>query len=268
MYSCIQTSVTDLKITPVVTSSSDAGLLHRLPPELRNWIYERCLIPHEKPYQVEKVTKPSQTRFLFSKGLADIASPDLAARRSIVGEPALLRVSSALRRETVSIFYGTHAFRLRDAALLRDWLVYIGSERRAALRNVQCMEHPAPLKRLFSRFESPPLYHTLHALEYFEIRLAQDDLEISAGALNFPLCIRCSNGGEWQVCSCGALRHLDFEIWSNAVDVARRLSDQDWQSYVDIRLAVEKIRASLMKSRPSHYDAALAHELAFESVNG
>jgi hypothetical protein len=100
------------------------------------------------------------------------------------------------------------------------------------------------------------------------MRLAQDGLEISAGALQFPLCVRRSKDHEWQVCSCGTLRHVDNEIWSNASDVARRLSDHDWQSYVDIRLAVEQIRASLMKSRSNPYDAALAHELAFESVNG
>jgi hypothetical protein len=214
------------------------NVLYKLPAELRNWIYEACLLPREKPYQVEKVVKPNQTRFVYSK---------------------------AIRCETVSIHYGTNIFRLLNIAILKDWLDYIGSERRAALRYVQCMELPPPLTPLFLRFRAPPLYHALHALEYFEMTLARDDLEISAGALHFPLCVRRPRGHEWQVCFCGPLRHVGNEIWSSASDVARRLSDQDWSSYVDIRLAVENLCTSLMKSRSSDYDA---HELAFESVNG
>jgi hypothetical protein len=244
------------------------NLLHKLPAELRNWIYEACLIPRERPYQVEKVVKPRQTRFVYSKGLADMAMPMTVPPRLLVQEPALLRVSKAIRRETLSMHYGTNTFRLLNIAILKDWLVYIGSERRAALRYVQCMELPMPLTRLFLRFKAPPLYHTLHALEYFEMRLAQDDVEISAGALHFPLCTRRPRGHEWQACFCGPLRRVDNEIWSNAPDVAKRLSDQDWQNYVDIRLAVEKIRTSLMKNQSGHYDQGSAHELAFESVNG
>lgn len=197
-----------------------------------------------------------------------MAIPSIVPPRLLVQEPALLRVSKSIRRETLSIHYGTNTFRLLNVALLRDWLVYLGSERRAVLRYVQCMELPIPLTRLFLRYKAPPLYHTLHALEYFEIRLAQDGLEISTGALHFPLCFRRSKGQKWQVCSCGTLRRVDNEIWSSASDVARRLSDLDWQSYVDIRLAVEKIRISLAKKQSGHYDQGLAHELAFESVNG
>jgi hypothetical protein len=244
------------------------NLLHKLPAELRNWIYEACLIPRERPYQVEKVVKPHQTRFVYSKGLADMAKPMMVPPRLLVQEPALLRVSKSIRRETLPMHYGTNTFRLLNIAILKDWLVYIGSDRRAALRYVQCMELPMPLTRLFLRFKMPPLHHTLHALEYFEMRLAQDGLEISAGALHFPLCVRRPRGHEWQACFCGPLRRVDNEIWSNASDVARRLSDQDWQSYVDIRLAVEKIRAALIKDQSGHYDQGLAHELAFESVNG
>ncbi|KAM0702128.1 hypothetical protein Q7P35_011038 [Cladosporium inversicolor] len=257
-----------LKSCPIANPSSTTGNLHKLPAELRNWIYEACLIPRDKPYQVEKVVKPHQARFVYSKGLADMAMPMTVPPRLLVQEPALLRVSKAVRRETLSIHYGTNTFRLLTVAILKDWLVYIGSERRAVLRYVQCMELPIPLTRLFLRFKAPPLYHTLHALEYFEMRLAQDGLEISTGALHFPLCFRRSKGHEWQVCSCGTLRRVNNEIWSSASDVARRLSDQDWQSYVDIRLAVEKIRASLIKNESGHYDQGLAHELAFESVNG
>lgn len=257
-----------LKSDTNATQSSAAELLHKLPAELRNWIYEACLIPREKPYQVEKVVKPHQTRFVYSKGLADMAMPSMVPPRYLVQEPALLRVSRSIRRETLSIHYGTNTFRLLNIAILKDWLVYIGSERRAALRHVQCMELPISLTRLFLRFKAPPLYHTLHALEYFEMRLAQDGLEISTGALHFPVCVRRPIGHEWQLCFCGGLRRVGNEVWSNASDVARRLSDYDWRSYVDIRLAVEQIRASLRKSRPNHYDAVLAHELAFESVNG
>ena len=257
-----------LKSDPVATQSPAAELLHKLPAELRNWIYEACLIPREKPYQVEKVVKPRQTRFVYSKGLADMAMPSMVPPRLLVQEPALLRVSKSIRRETLSIHYSTNTFRLLNIAILKDWLVYIGSERRTALRHVQCMELPAPLTRLFLRFKAPPLYHTLHALEYFEMRLAQDDLEISTGALHFPLCLRRPIGHEWQLCFCGGLRRVDNEVWSNASDVASRLSDYDWQSYVNVRLAVEQIRTSLMKTRPIHYDAARAHELAFESMNG
>ena len=257
-----------VKTNPVATQSSTAELLHKLPAELRNWIYEACLIPREKPVQVIKVVKPHQTRFVYSKGLADMAMPSMIPPRYLVQEPALLRVSKSIRHETLAIHYGTNTFRLLNIAILKEWLVYIGSDRRAVLKYVQCMELPIPLTRLFLRFKTPPLYHTLHALEYFEMRLAQDGLEISAGALHFPLCVRRSKDHEWQVCSCGTLRHVDNEIWSNASDVARRLSDHDWQSYVDIRLTVEQIRASLMKTGSNPYHAALAHELAFESVNG
>lgn len=263
MYSTTQPK---LKTNPIAIPSTTAeNLLHKLPAELRNWIYEACLLPREKPYQVEKVVKPNQIRFVYSKGLADMAKPPMTPPRLLVQEPALLRVSKAIRCETVSIHYGTNIFRLLNIAILKDWLDYIGSERRAALRYVQCMELPPPLTPLFLRFRAPPLYHALHALEYFEMTLARDDLEISAGALHFPLCVRRPRGHEWQVCFCGPLRHVGNEIWSSASDVARRLSDQDWSSYVDIRLAVENLCTSLMKSRSSDYDA---HELAFESVNG
>jgi hypothetical protein len=257
-----------LKTNPVATPISMAENLHKLPAELRNWIYEACLIPREKPYQVERVVKPHQTRFVYSKGLADMALPLMEPPRLLVQEPALLRVSKAIRHETLSMFYGTNTFRLRDAATLKDWLVYIGSDRRAALRNVQCMELPDPLKRLFLRFRAPPLYHTLHALEYFEIRLAQDGLEVSAGSLLFPLCTRHIADHEWQVCFCGVLRRVGNEVWSSASDVAKCLNDQDWQSYVDIRLAMNQMRDSLMKSPSSCYDMMAAHELAFEGVNG
>ena len=257
-----------LKPDLVATPSSVAENLHKLPAELRNWIYEACLVPREKPYQVEKVVKPHQTRFVYSKGLADMALPMMVPPRLLVQEPALLRVSKTIRHETLSMFYGTNTFRLRDAAILKDWLIYLGSERRAALRNVQCMELPDPLKRLFLRFRAPPLYHTLHALEYFEVMLAQDGLEVSAGALHLPLCMRHLAHHEWQVCFCGVLRRVDNEVWSSASDVAKCLSDQDWQDYIDIRLAMNQIRDSLMKSRSKRYDAVLAHELAFEGVNG
>lgn len=257
-----------LKTNPVATPSSTTGNLHKLPAELRNWIYEACLIPRDKPYQVEKVVKPHQTRFVYSKGLADMAMPTIVPPRLLVQEPALLRASKLIRRETLPMFYGTNTFRVLNFAILKDWLIYIGSERRAALRKVQCMELPDPLKRLFLRFKSPPLYHVLHALEYFEIRLAQVDLEIPAGALHFPLCIRRAADHGWYVCFCGVLRRVGNEVWASPSDVAGRLSDQDWQSYVDIRLAVEKIRASLMKDESGHYDQGRAHELAFESVNG
>lgn len=257
-----------LKTSTVATQSPVAELLHKLPAELRNWIYEACLIPRQQPVQVEKVVKPHQTRFVYSKELADMTMPSMAPARFLVQEPALLRVSKSIRRETLSIHYGTNTFRLLNIAILKDWLVYIGSERRAALRHVQCMELPTPLTRLFLRFTAPPLYHTLYALEYFEMRLAQDGLEISTGTLHFPLCVQRPIGHEWQLCFCGGLRRVDNEVWSNASDVARRLSDYDWKSYVDVRLAVEQIRTSLMKSGPAHYDAVLAHELAFESVNG
>jgi hypothetical protein len=90
----------------------------------------------------------------------------------------------------------------------------------------------------------PPLYHMLLAMEIFEATLAQQGHGVLKGVLRFSLFKSSLSGYSRQVYfrgwteidppGTGAL------FWSSGFDVAERLSDQDWQSYIDVRLAGSK----------------------------
>jgi hypothetical protein len=163
-----------------------------------------------------------------------------------VSEPALLRVSRATRHETLPMFYGANTFRLHHADFLADWLLCIGNERREALRRAECIGLPACIECLFMCSMVPPLHHMLLAMELFEATLAQEGLGVLAGVLRFSLFKSSLSGYSRQVHfrgwtevnppGTGAL------FWSSGFDVAERLSDQDWQSYIDIRLARNRYR--------------------------
>jgi hypothetical protein len=101
--------------------------IHDLPAELRNQIYELCLLRHDGSFQVGKVTRDGPTQFLFSKQPAGRNAPIfhhqsphptgtsvlfMALTNFSVSEPAVLRVSRATRHETLPMFYGANTFRL------------------------------------------------------------------------------------------------------------------------------------------------------------
>jgi hypothetical protein len=246
---------------PTETYAPRTKGIHDLPPELRNQIYELCLLRHDGSFQVVKVTRDGPIQFLFSKQPAGRNAPIfhhqsphftgtrvpfMALTNFCVLEPALLRVSRATRHETLPMFYGANTFRLHHAHFLSDWLCYIGNERREVLRKVECLELPACIESLFMRSMVPPLHHMLLSMELFEATLAQQGLEVLTGVLRFSLFKSSLSGYSRQVHfrgwtevnppGTGAL------FWSSGFDVAKRLSDQDWQNYVDIRLAKSRDR--------------------------
>lgn len=261
----------DAQVSPAATCSSIKGL-HKLPPELRNQIYELCLLRHDKGFQVGEVTNNGSTHFLFSKEPTDSRAPYLstssppadtrvafmALTHFSVSEPALLRVSRAIRRETLPMFYGMNIFRLHNIELLKDWLSYIGHKRRAALRNVECVELPPSMERLFIRFLAPPLYHMLLAIEVFEMTLTRQALGLLPGALRFSLFKNSLSGYSHQAYfqGCreandeGFLMPLKY-FWSSGFDLAERLSDQDWQCYVQLRLAKNRDSRVTEEQSPS-----------------
>jgi hypothetical protein len=90
------------------------------------------------------------------------------------------------------------------------------------------------------RFMVPPLHHMLLAMDLFEATLAQEGPGVLMGVLRFSLFKSSLSGYSRQVHfrgwtevnppGTGAL------FWSSGFDVAERLSDQDWQSYIGVRL--------------------------------
>lgn len=148
-------------------------------------------------------------------------------------KPALVRVSRTTRREALPMFYGMNTFRLHNLELLKDWLLYICQKRRAALRNVECVELPSSMEHLFIRFLAPPLYHMLLAIEAFETTLAQQGLGVLPGALRFSLFKHSQPGCSHQAYFRGRrdTDEMGFRIpleysWSSGFDLAKRMSDR------------------------------------------
>jgi hypothetical protein len=244
---------------PIETYASKTKGVHDLLPELRNHIFELCLLRHDGSFQVGKVIREGSTQFLFSEQPAGrnppifhcesrqptgTRVPFMALTNFSVSEPALLRASRATCHETLPMFYGANTFRLHHADLLGEWLFHINTERRKALRNVECIGLPACIERLFMRSMVPPLYHMLLAMELFEATLAQQGHGVLKGVLCFSLFKSSLSGYPRQVYFRGWTEFnppgTGVLFWSSGFDVAERLSDQDWQNYIDVRLARSK----------------------------
>lgn len=124
-------------------SAQDGCRLLLLPPELRNRIYELVLIDQDDRIQA-----------LFGD---DYDSKETAADLS---QPALTRVSRAVRKDTLPIFYGQHTFYL--------WLDHSGAKR----TYTKWMTAIEARVRLF-RLVKLVMCHNHHAL-FFAVRTGAD----------------------------------------------------------------------------------------------
>jgi hypothetical protein len=175
-------------------------LFLKLPPELRNRIYELVLV-EEKPIQIstwaqsQKPCRPSWCDLMHTLDGQLIAH---------LREPSVLEVCKQIRTEGLPIFYGQNVFfgDTPDSHRWVEWLAQLGPKKRAMVKNMQLT---CPYERTWDYQHvnghvpgsvTPVLAETLEDVRH---SLGAHGLDISDGVFQFELYWPLSGGEEWRL---------------------------------------------------------------------
>lgn len=238
--------------------------LFKLSAELRNQIYELCLI-YDRPLFISCTVRqqPNGAKSYnpnYSRGPK--TPPRLHPR-----EPGLLRVSRRIRSDALAMFYGRNAFQAPDADLMKFWLFYLGSERRGMLTAVRCgtkLQEGASFQHFMAWHSSDDWGCRIGSTSYRTsgwtlIDIERVEAELERGRLTIP---------EGALRVLGYLETLKDEVksscdprfmWMSAAATADGMSAQEWERFKKFRVASSAQRK--LEERESEIDYASSLQL-------
>ena len=169
--------------------------LLNLPAELRNKIYELCLV-YEDTISILWVARNTNERKQFQL-------------KCHPHEPALVRTSRQLRYEGSPIYYAANSFHVRLRKSLYRWLTDIGERNRAMLNDVRGFCYDQKIA-----FSNPA--ESMLLLKDIEKELKEVDISLPKDTFRKATIVEGK------------------EALLNQTELAARMTEQDWSRYSDI----------------------------------